>query len=200
MKKLLIIVCITALFTNCNNTAGSGGWSSQDRQKGIKKCMEGAPQLDEATAKKLCNCALEKTMRKYRSYDEADEKVSDEEGSEIVQGCWKTIQGGGGDEPGDDNKGKGGGLFGGGDSEGDWSNSDEQKFMNTCLQNAMNAGSDRQTSTAHCQCTLKKIQKKYSSYAEADQKMTREQVNAIEQECNAGNNNDDYDDGGNDDN
>ena len=64
-----------------------------------------------------------------------------------------------------------------------WSTADQQKFMNTCLQNAMNAGGDEQTSKAHCNCTLGKIANKYKSYAEADAKMTADELSTLEQEC-----------------
>ena len=38
------------------------------------------------------------------------------------------------------------------------------KWMDSCAQNGMNAGANQQASTAHCECTAKKIEKKYASY------------------------------------
>ncbi len=191
----MIVICIVAFFTNCNNSGGS--WSVADQQKGLQTCMgqiEG--KLDNATAKKFCSCALEKAMKKWKNYAESEAAPDDDPaGVEIGNSCMLAIQKkGGDDEPGDEPK-KGKGLFGG----GGWSKSDKEKFMNTCVQNAMNAGADRQRSTAHCDCTLKKIEKKYKSYSDADNNMSKEEMNTIEQECLAGNNNN-GDDGGNDDN
>ena len=204
MKKLLIIVCIATLFINCNNNGGlgGGGWSAAEKQKGLKACMDQIEgQLDNATAKKFCNCALEKAMKKWKTYAESETVPDDDPAAnEIGRSCMTAIQGGGGgeDNPEDNGGGKGkkkgGGLFGGGGDGGEqWSNADRQKFMNTCLQNAMNAGADRQTSNAHCECTLKKMAKKYSSYADADRNLSKEEMNTMEQECIAENNN-----GGND--
>jgi hypothetical protein len=192
MKQLMIVAFILALFTNCNNSGGlTAKWSSEDRQKGLKSCIDGAEgQLDEATVKKLCNCALEKAMKKYKTYDEAD-AAPEEEKEQWGLSCRKTIQGGGGDDPGDEPKKVVG--------AGGWSKSDNQTFMNTCLKNAMNAGADREKSTTHCDCTLKKIAKKYKSYSDADRNMTKEEMNTIEQQCIAENNNN-GNEGGNDNN
>jgi hypothetical protein len=170
MKKILVIVGIALFFAGCNN---SSGWSAADRQKGTKLCMdEVAGKADDATTKKYCNCFLEKMMQKYKTYAEADKNGTEADGTKMGEICLQEIQAG-------DQKDKKGGILGG----GGWTDADNQKFMNTCLQNAMNAGADQQTSKAHCDCTLKKIQKKYKSYDDANQKMTTTEMTSMEQEC-----------------
>lgn len=87
------------------------------------------------------------------------------------------------------NNNKPGGVLGGNNNGnknvggGGWSNSDQQKFLNTCLQNALNAGADQQTANTHCNCTLQKIAAKYASYDDANNKMSSQEVNAMEQQC-----------------
>lgn len=197
MKKLLIIVCIIALFTNCNNTAGSGGWSSQERQKGLKLCMDEVEgKIDNATGKKYCNCVLEKAMRKYKTYDEA-QAAPDEEGVELAQACANVLQGGGGDDPGDEpKKGKGGGLFGG----GGWSKSDKNNFLTPCTNSMVNQGYSAPQAKQLCDCALGKLEKKYTSLAEADKKGGEQAGAATMQECMTGNMNDEYDNENNDNN
>ena len=194
MKKLLILLCTVTFFVNCNNNGG--GWSSQDRQKGMKRCMdEAGVNLDETTAKKYCSYVLEKAMQKYKSYADAD-KGSEEEGKELAQGCAKIVQGG--NDPEDESKGKkkGGGIFGGdGDEDGGWSNADKKKYMNECIPAAVNTGVDEQRATTYCNCTLKKLEKKYKSYSDAQNNMTQTELTKIQQECAAGGNTDeDYND------
>src|SRR5689334_24238534 len=115
MKQLMIVICIAAFFTNCNNSGG--GWSVADQQKGLKACkdqLEG--KLDDAQTKKFCSCALDKAMKKWKTYAESEAAPDDDPaGMEIGKSCMLAIQKESGDEPGDEpKKGKGGGLFGGG--------------------------------------------------------------------------------------
>lgn len=108
---------------------------------------------------------------------------------------------------------KPGGVLGGDNGNkkvggGGWSSSDQQKFLSTCVQNALNAGADQQTSNQHCNCTLQKIAAKYASYDEANNKLTSEEMNTLEQQCiqertgggGLGNDGGNGDNGGNNDN
>lgn len=174
-----------------NNGGGMGGnWSADDEQKFMNTCLQNATNAgaDRQTANAHCNCTLKKIEAKYSSYNEANTKMTTQEMNQMEQDCNANNNGGGngnGNENGNGN-GNGGGVIGGGDNNnmgGAWSANDEQKFMNTCIQNATNAGADRQLANTHCNCTLKKIEAKYHSYDEANTKMTTQEVNAIEQQC-----------------
>ncbi len=182
MKKLIFILSAITFFIACNDnkTGGimGGGWSASDKEKWMNDCTPGlVSSMSEDVAKKYCNCVLEQLEKKYSNYKEMNRKGSYEEGQALGKNCTYIItggqQGGGNDNTNDG----GGGLMGG------WSSTDEQKFMSTCIQNAVNTGADEQTSRTHCNCTLKKIQKKYNSYDEADRSMTQSEVAALEQEC-----------------
>ncbi len=153
---------------NNNNIGGTGAWSKADEDKWMNICAT------NPNNRELCSCVLQKLEKKYASYDEMNTKGTSEEGQQLGLQCKEELNGNGFNNTG--------GIGGA------WSTDDEQKFMNTCLQNAINSGADRQTSTDHCNCTLKKIEAKYHSYDEANTKMTPQEVSAMEQECNANNN------------
>ena len=183
MKQILFVLCATIVITSCNN---SGGWSAAEKQQSSKACMDQVNgKVDDATAKKYCSCVVEKMMQKYPTYAEANKNGTEEDGIKIGQACAAELKLNGGNNNNNNNNGINGGLGGGLENGGGGglSSADEQKFMNTCLQNARNAGGDEQTANTHCNCTLKKIEKKYSSYDEANRKMTKEEMNTIEQEC-----------------
>lgn len=179
MKQLLLVLITVMTLAACNN----GGWSAAEKEKSTKACMNGIEgKVDEATAKRYCDCFVEKMMQKYPTYAQADKNGTFEEGIKIGQACAGELKLNKGNNEGDNGGGLGNGL-GNGLTDNSWSDEDKQKFLNTCLQNAKNAGADDQTSNTHCNCTLNKIMKKYSSWDEANRKMSREEVNAIEQEC-----------------
>lgn len=191
MRKLIFALGATLIFISCENKGGK--WSQADEQQWMQVCTGQANNMDAATSKNYCSCMMEKLEQKYTSYADMNQKGTYEDGVTLGKACLQSINRGGNVN---NNNGNGGGGLGGGNNNGAaWSANDEQKFMGTCIQNATNAGADQQTATAHCNCTLKKIQAKYSSYDEANTKMTTQQVTAMEQECNdnnngAGNNND----------
>ena len=180
MKQVLFVLIAVMTLAACNN---SSGWTSAQKDEAAKSCMkEVEGKVDDATAKKYCSCVVEKMMQKYPTYAEANKNGTEEDGMKIGQACAAEMNLNKGNNNGD-NGGLNGGLgngLGGGDK---WSDADEQTFMNTCLRNARNAGADEETSNSHCNCTLQKIEKKYKSLDEANRKMTKEEMNAIEQEC-----------------
>jgi hypothetical protein len=191
MRQLLILFFTIILFSNCNNKKS---WSTAEREKGMKLCMDQSEaKLGEKDAKKLCTCLLTKAMSKYSTYQAADDAISDEEGTKMTQACVKEIglkvagEGGGEEDVTEEGGGKKkGGLFGGGaDEEGGWSSTDKRKFLDECTPSAVNAGVDQQTAKTYCDCTLKKIQKKYKSY-NAAMSMTSEELATIQKECAAG--------------
>jgi hypothetical protein len=148
---------------NNNNMGGTGAWSKEDEDKWMNICAT------NPNNRELCSCVLQKLEKKYASYDEMNTKGTQEEGQQLGLQCKEEMNGNG--------------LNNNGGMGSAWSADDEQKFMNTCVQNAMNAGADRQTSTDHCNCTLKKIEARYHSYDDANTNMTKQEVDAIEQQC-----------------
>lgn len=190
MKQLLIFFFTMTLFTACNNNSG---WTTAERQKGLKACMdETAGKLDDATAKKFCSCALEKAMRQWKTYAESENAPDDDPaGVEIGRSCLAAIQGGNDPEEG---KKKGGGLFGG----GGWSKSDKNTFSTQCQQNIEATGYSEGKARQLCDCILKKIEKKYSSLDDANEKGGEAAGTKARQECEEGGNDDGN--GNNDDN
>ena len=181
MKQVLFVLIAVTTLAACNNSAG---WTDAQKQKSAKACMDEVQgKVDDATAKKYCSCVVEKMMQKYPTYAEAEKNGTEEDGIKIGQTCATELKISKRNNEGDNNGGLNGGLGNGLGGNNEWSDADKQKFMNTCLQNARNAGADEQTSNTHCNCTLEKIMKKYSSWDEANRKMTKEEVDAIEQEC-----------------
>ena len=71
MKRLALVCCSLLLFS-CENT-----WDSEARDLFHQGCME------EAAAKSMCDCRLEKAMKKYPSFSDAmanvDKLMEDEE-------------------------------------------------------------------------------------------------------------------------
>ena len=149
---------------NGGNTGGTGRWSKDDEDRWMNMCAT------DPGNKALCACVLQKLEAKYANFEEMNTKGTQEEGQQLAAQCRQEMGNGGNN--------RGGGLGG-----STWSAADEQSFLNTCLKNATNAGADQQTSNAHCNCVLKKIEAKYSSLNEANRKMTTQEVDAIEQQC-----------------
>lgn len=174
MKKYLSLLAIISLFFSCNNN--TKGWSAMDKNDFIKTCVQGATvSMGEQTAKSYCSCMQQKLEAKYPNVNDANKLgAQSPDMLEMARGCLGL----GGDNNNGTNTNVNDNMSG-----GEWSDADVQKFMNTCIQNAKNAGGDEQMSNQHCDCVLKKIQKKYKSYAEADRTMTKAEVDALEQEC-----------------
>jgi hypothetical protein len=197
MKQLLLACLVILAFSNCNNTAG--GWTSQERQKAMSGCIEsattaGGGNLDENAVKNYCSCILEKAMKKYPTYAQA-EKGSEQDGLKLASDCKEALTGGGNTTGDDDNNGKKkGGLFGGGGTGGEWSMADQNNFVNPCAAGLVAKGYDQDQARQLCNCALGKLQKKYSSLRQADTQGGAEAGRAAMQAClndqNGGNDND----------
>ncbi|HYM94999.1 MAG TPA: hypothetical protein VET23_12715 [Chitinophagaceae bacterium] len=173
MKKIATFLALVSILAACK----PNGWSAKDKNDFISTCAQSAAAaMGQDKAKSYCTCMEQKLEVKFPNSQDANKSLNTPgfmetpEMQAMVQSC---LNGGNGNINNNNNNNIGGA----------WTNDDEQKFMNTCVQNAMNAGADRQTSTDHCNCTLKKIEAKYHSYDEANQKMTKDEVTAFEQEC-----------------
>lgn len=79
MKRLALVCCSLLLFS-CENT-----WDSEARDLFHQGCMESSREsgMEEAAAKSMCDCRLEKAMKKYPSFSDAmanvDKLMEDEE-------------------------------------------------------------------------------------------------------------------------
>ncbi|MBL7682426.1 MAG: hypothetical protein JNK00_03610 [Flavipsychrobacter sp.] len=80
---------IIALLSICLLSACEGGWDSESKELFHKSCIEDAKSVgkDEAAAKSMCDCRLEKIMKKYPNVDDAlmniEQVIKDPE----VQAC-----------------------------------------------------------------------------------------------------------------
>ncbi len=63
-----------------------------------------------------------------------------------------------------------------------WSNADERKFLNVCIPEAEKKVQS-EVANKYCNCFLKKVKERYSTYDEAD-RMNMTEVNEIAAECN----------------
>jgi hypothetical protein len=80
MKKTVILFMLTLMLGACQNT-----WDSEARDLFHQGCMESAKESGktEAAAKSMCDCRLEKVMKKYPNFNDAmehtDEMMNDPE-------------------------------------------------------------------------------------------------------------------------
>lgn len=86
-------VCITLLALSgmaaCSNNE-SKKWSDEDRTSFVRNCMSTAInqfQNDSAVASTYCTCMLEKVEAKFKSDDEANEKMTIKEANEMAKEC-----------------------------------------------------------------------------------------------------------------
>lgn len=161
----------------------------QDRQKGVRMCMdEIGGKMDDATAKKYCSCVLDKSMQKYRSLEELNNKGTAEDGKKMGESCLREFQG---KNDNADNEGekKGGGLFGGDDTEG-WTTRDKNSFRDQCESSLTDKGYSSNQARQACDCVLGKLVKRYSSLKEADEKGGESAGAQAMQECAGGNDTD----------
>jgi hypothetical protein len=78
MRKLLIIVIAIFAFSSCGNT-----WDKESKDTYLQTCAQDATVngLTPEQAKQMCDCRLEKIMKKYPSVNDfmenADKVISD---------------------------------------------------------------------------------------------------------------------------
>lgn len=159
---------------NKDNNTSTGNWSPADKQRALKECMEGVgDQVDESSARNFCSCVLEKTMKKYPSYEKADAMATEAEGQAWSQECKAELTNNGNDNNNNNNG-------------ANWSRTDENRFMSDCEGTArQNVGAQR--AREYCDCMLQKVKKIFSSYVEADRgllQMPKEELDAMVNECN----------------
>ena len=194
MKRILVVACIVTLFNRCNNN----GWSAADKQKGMESCVTNMPEnLSETQKKKICSCALEKLMNKYSSYSAANKDASNE-AYKVGQECANQVLAG---KTGDDDNN--GGLFGkkknnntdinnednGGDAGNGWSNADKNGFIQPCETGLMQNGYSSNQASQLCNCMVEKLQKRYSSLQEANNKGGEAAGAKVRRECENGDDN-----------
>lgn len=82
MKRLLILAVSACFITSCT------GWDSEHKELFHKGCMEDAKsRMDEAAAKSMCDCRLEKAMKKYPDVADAFEHIDSLINDPEIQAC-----------------------------------------------------------------------------------------------------------------
>ena len=84
MKKICLILAIAATCSSCENT-----WDQESRDLFHQGCMESAKDnnMDEAAAKSMCDCRLEKVMKKYPSFSDALQHTEEMMNDPEVKAC-----------------------------------------------------------------------------------------------------------------
>lgn len=81
-----IVLCIAALivFSSCKNT-----WDSESRDLFVQGCLNDAKEqgMPDDKAKSMCNCRLEKVMKKYPKMEDALEHIGDISNDPEIQAC-----------------------------------------------------------------------------------------------------------------
>jgi len=74
MKKLIALFLFAVTCVSCTNT-----WDTESRDLFRQGCMESAKEnnMDDAAARSMCDCRLEKTMQKYPSFSDAMEHTQE---------------------------------------------------------------------------------------------------------------------------
>jgi hypothetical protein len=83
MKRLAILCCSLLLFS-CENT-----WDSEAKNLFHQGCMESSLEggMEQAAAKSMCDCRLEKAMKKYPSFADAMENADKLMEDEDLKAC-----------------------------------------------------------------------------------------------------------------
>ncbi len=84
MKKTVYAATIMFLITSC-----SGSWDEEGRRLFHQGCMESAREnnMDESAAQSMCDCRLEKVMKKYPDFSEAMEHLQDIADDPEIRAC-----------------------------------------------------------------------------------------------------------------
>lgn len=85
MKKILPIILSVFLLGSCANS----GWDQETKDLFRQGCMEDAKERgwDDAKAKSVCDCRLEKTMEKYPNMADALEHVDSLANDPDIKAC-----------------------------------------------------------------------------------------------------------------
>ncbi|HRO41340.1 MAG TPA: hypothetical protein PL009_00805 [Flavipsychrobacter sp.] len=72
MKKLCAMFVVLVILSSCENT-----WDSDARDLFHSGCMESAKEsnMEEVAAKSMCDCRLERVMKKYPNFADAMRNV-----------------------------------------------------------------------------------------------------------------------------
>lgn len=81
-----IALCIVALvaFSSCKST-----WDSESRDLFVQGCLNDAKErgMADDKAKSMCDCRLEKVMKKYPKMEDALEHIDDISNDPEIQAC-----------------------------------------------------------------------------------------------------------------
>ncbi|MCB0696860.1 MAG: hypothetical protein KDC07_05820 [Chitinophagaceae bacterium] len=74
MKRYLLLLLLLPFLTACENT-----WDSDARDMFVQGCMSAAKKdnIPEDKAKVMCDCRLEKAMKKHPNFSEAMDHIQD---------------------------------------------------------------------------------------------------------------------------
>lgn len=85
MKKIFIAALIITCFSQCNQDSG---WTTADKEKTSKTCMDGMKGItDESAGKRYCDCVMEQAMKKYKNMAEMDKKGTEADGRAMGMAC-----------------------------------------------------------------------------------------------------------------
>jgi hypothetical protein len=84
MKRLLLVLAGSLTFCSCENT-----WDSEARDLFHQGCMESAREshMEEAAAKSMCDCRLEKAMKKHPNFADAMRHAGDMMNDPEMKAC-----------------------------------------------------------------------------------------------------------------
>lgn len=74
MKKVLLLMSVVVIITSCENT-----WDSDAKDLFRQGCINAAKKnnMAEDKAKEMCDCRLEKAMKKHPNFADAMDNIAD---------------------------------------------------------------------------------------------------------------------------
>lgn len=74
MKKIITLSFVAVLLSSCSDS-----WDQENQDLFIQGCMESAKEsgMKDDAAKSMCDCRLEKAMKKYPSFSDAMDHTND---------------------------------------------------------------------------------------------------------------------------
>lgn len=84
MKRFSFLILISLLSLSCNNT-----WDNEAKELFHQACMEsaGGSNMDVSAAKSMCDCRLEKAMKKYPNFADAMQHAGDLMDDQDLKDC-----------------------------------------------------------------------------------------------------------------